>query len=380
MFFKTYYFVYTLLFFYALYKDTGFKISDKTLSIVFLEYTACILVAVLTKTSFYTYPWRLSEGYCGWFFAGNEVAAVVAGLAFVAVCYAAYRANIFVGIAIMLLTAFAGTYIGTKVAFIAIVAAVGINFTYYGFSALARKKGAKHATIKTAVALLALIILFLGNSPIKQNTITLATDHFDTHVTDKLNSSEDSTSEDTDSDETSSYDDTSSEEVSSQEDEDDDEKHSSRRPGKLYYMLNWLLSNRLDYTKTAFITYEGSTLANKLLGLGYNFISPTGNVVRKTIEMDIVALFINNGILGFILYMAPIVAFAVICIKKFFKNIKHFFNMQNIVGYICSILILLMCSALSGHILVAPAVSVYLAIIIINLFAALEEKAFIETK
>ena len=90
MFFKTYYFVYALLFFYALYRSENFKISDKVLTVVFLEYTGCVLLAVLTKTSFYTYPWRWQEGYCGWFFAGNEVAAVIAALSFVAIFYAAF--------------------------------------------------------------------------------------------------------------------------------------------------------------------------------------------------------------------------------------------------------------------------------------------------
>lgn len=378
MFFKTYYFVYALLFFYALYRSENFKISDKVLTVVFLEYTGCVLLAVLTKTSFNTYPWRWQEGYCGWFFAGNEVAAVIAALSFVAIFYAAFHANIVLSIAVMLIAAFGATYVGTKVIFIAGICAISFSLVHYFFSALLKKEGACKAAVRTTVALLALVILFSANSPIKKNVITLTTDRYETGVTDRLDSSDQSSSDfssdsavDSSSDQTDSSDETQT---------DDEDNTPTTSPGKLYYIVNWLLSNRLDYTKSAFATFEDASLLGKILGIGYNFTAPNGNVVEKVIEMDVIALVINNGILGFLLFMAPIVAFAAICIKKFFKHIKHFFSMQNIFGYICSILIMIMCAALSGHIFVAPAVSVYLAIIIIKLFAALEEEAFIKTE
>ena len=105
--------------------------------------------------------------------------------------------------------------------------------------------------------------------------------------------------------------------------------------------------------------------------MGYHFETFDGEVFIQHIEMDFIAIFINYGILGLLIHITVLGIFAVICIKKFFKKIKSILCMENEITYIYSILITLFVAFLAGHTLVAPAVSIYLAVAIVNLYSLL---------
>ena len=125
------------------------------------------------------------------------------------------------------------------------------------------------------------------------------------------------------------------------------------------------------FAKPAFYAYGNASLIQKLFGMGYHFETVDGDVFIQHIEMDFVALFINYGILGLLIHVTVLGIFAVICIKRFFKKIKNILCMENEITYIYSILITLFVALLAGHTLVAPAVSIYLAVAIVNLYSQL---------
>lgn len=349
MFFKMYYFVYVLLFFYALYRKYGFTVKAKFLSIVFIEYAASIFISAITDTSFVTYEY--GEGYCGWFYAGNEVGAVISILAAIALIYAISSKKLWLIAVIGFLTAFASVYIGTKVPFIACVGAMAALFVIYAVKFLTKKDKTDLKAFCSIVAiLLVTVLLFQLNSPVKRNNSTMVGEHFDTHVTDKLEEPEDDTQLLGGIDNDSPF-------------------------YKAFLMANWLLSDRLIMIAPAFDSFLRSELVQKGVGLGYVFTTANGSNFKNLIEMDFLALTINHGIIGSIIFLLPILYFAVICLKSFFKRFKQFFQMEKQLVCFYSILIALGCAFLAGHVFVAPSVSIYFAIVIIKAYSLLDKNS-----
>lgn len=131
MFIKMFYFIYVLLAFYAVYQQYGYKVEDNLLAFVFCEYAVSILISAITNTSFGTYMY--AEGYCGWFYAGNEIGAIISILSIIAIYQAFSSTKRGMWLVVAFLVAFCSTYIGTKVPFLAIVAATVMML---GFSML----------------------------------------------------------------------------------------------------------------------------------------------------------------------------------------------------------------------------------------------------
>lgn len=358
MFFKMYYFVFVLLFFYAVYQKYRYVVKDWVLAVVFATYSGSILLSAITNTSFVTYLY--AKGYCGWFYAGNEVGAIISILAMIAFIYSVSSKNIIVKIALPVLLCFSAVYIGTKVPFLACVAAIALMLVLSGAALIVKRdKGSVKMLASSVCALLVMVILFYANSPVKQNNTVMMNEHFDSHVTGQLDPDENEN--------------TSSEPDEPDEPDDgDNDGNNDSKPNKLFLIANWLLSDRLVMSKPAFNAYTNGTVLQKFFGLGYAFKTSSGGIYSKQIEMDYFALLINHGIVGLLVHLAPVIAFAVICIKRFFKNIKNIFSMSNEVGYIYSILIALGCAFIAGHVLVSPSVSIYLAILIVKLLDTLK--------
>ncbi|MBQ6824162.1 MAG: O-antigen ligase family protein [Clostridia bacterium] len=348
MFFKIFYFLFVLFFFYARYLESGHLISDKLLTIVFVEYAVSIFASAVTDTSFVSY--EFAEGYVGWFYAANEIGAVVAMLAPVALLYIFEIKNLWIKLGVGFLVCFTAVYIGTKVPFYSIVGAAVMLFVFYGIKTLTARKGWA-VLVQGAATLLVLMLLYQINSPMKQNTTVFSGDNFDSHVTDKLESE------------------------TPDESLDEIGADGDVISGKGYLVLNWFLSDRLYYAENAISAYANADTIHKLFGLGNHFQLKDG---RTLIEMDFLALLINNGVLGLVLYLIPILYFAALCIFMLFKNIRHILRMQKELLYTYVVLIGLGAALVAGHVLVAPAVSVYVAILIVKLYASLKNEEYKE--
>lgn len=113
--------------------------------------------------------------------------------------------------------------------------------------------------------------------------------------------------------------------------------------------------------------------ANKLFGIGYVDINSKGIVERKTVEIDYCDILFMQGIAGFILFWLPIAYIIFYIIKYTIKNIKYnILDVEIISKYI--IIGLAFCVAMfAGHTLVAPAVSIYIALAVVKLYMDLKE-------
>lgn len=347
MFVKMYYCIYVFIALYALWEEYHYVVSDKILTIVFVMYTTSIFLSAITDTSFGTYEY--AAGYCGWFYAGNEIGAIVYILAIGAIWWSFKNKNIFFTFLCIFLTSFTSVYIGTKVPFLAICMATLILGGFY-FVAYLKHKNKEDLIflIKILILILGIGVLYYFNSPIKQNNQTMVEEHYEQNVVERI------------------------------EDESLQEIENGVKPihhSKAYLIVNWLLSNRLIMYEDAIIRYEEGSILEKAFGLGYDFNIGDKRFTSE-IEMDFVALLVNHGWVGLIIYILPILIWVFICIRGIIKNIGAFLKMPQIIVYGYSCGIGAVCAALAGHVLISPAVSIYIAIYMVKLYAFFNIKNF----
>ena len=90
-----------------------------------------------------------------------------------------------------------------------------------------------------------------------------------------------------------------------------------------------------------------------------NYLVSVGDydVKKKLIEIDYLDIIIHYGIIGFIVYFLPLIYLFVRMLKEKSKKNPEFWL------YLILLLLELMVSSFAGHVLSAPAVSIYLVLV-----------------
>ena len=78
------------------------------------------------------------------------------------------------------------------------------------------------------------------------------------------------------------------------------------------------------------------------------------------VEMDYVDLFYRHGIIGFLLYMALFLTFVFRAIKDNFREKDQ----GKKITFFLSLILSLLLAFLTGHVLLAPAVSIFVALLL----------------
>ena len=117
---------------------------------------------------------------------------------------------------------------------------------------------------------------------------------------------------------------------------------------------HFIFSERLSFLDDKNIIYEQKNCYQKLFGIGYY----DEGKAMKLIEMDYFDVYYNHGIIGYILYFSVYIYILI----KIIKNIKIENNFITV--KVISIILILLLTLFTGHIIVAPAVS-FLSICII---------------
>lgn len=129
-----------------------------------------------------------------------------------------------------------------------------------------------------------------------------------------------------------------------------------------------IYSDRDKYLKVYKQYYKDAPLSQKLFGMGY-----AGNYTTKIklIEMDFYDLFFAFGIVGFLMYLLPILYFGIKIFIRIITNFKKLFSTKHML--LASTLVLSLGIAfMSGHVLTAPAVSIFFAVILAYMIVDLE--------
>jgi hypothetical protein len=117
------------------------------------------------------------------------------------------------------------------------------------------------------------------------------------------------------------------------------------------------VSERNDYLAANKEKFTNSNVVVKLLGIGYVENADGELQELKLSEMDFYDILFCNGILGTILFTAPLLYFVIQLILS-----KEKITAELVYSMVMTVVVAL----LAGHVLVSPAVSIYVAIILVN--------------
>ncbi|HZH59069.1 MAG TPA: O-antigen ligase family protein [Metabacillus sp.] len=286
-----------------------------------------MVLSAITNTAFNSYQYE-KIGHKGWFFAGNELGAIMSICFPITILYA-LRATKTVKQIYRWIPAIILVYsllaLGTKVGYGAAVitslsALVMVLIEYF---VLKRKEYSTNIWIITCI--LVGIVLYTPFSPISYNTHT----HLNIiKMKEPPKQGKDSTGE-------------QPEEINEAE------------------LQSLMLSGRDQYLSIHKEYFADAPISQKLLGMGYG-----GNYTDspKLIEMDFHDLFFSFGIVGFMLYLVPIIFIIIRLIWKAVIDVKKVFSTENVIIAV-GISLGFGIALFAGHVLTAPAVSIYLAIL-----------------
>lgn len=334
----------------GLQQHANFKIL-KPVTVAMLIFSVSMFIAILTGTSATTY--YVKSGYSGWFYAGNEISAIAAICFPIVLLYSIIQVrkrNNFLYWFPTLLLLVAAFLIGTKVGYLAILlTVVSVLFVIFVLWISNLRNGfSKNVYNRDFFSIIVLLVVLIALSPLSPAVNNISQDYKYTEESSELVNPSTTTVEKTDK-----TDQTSNEETVSEAGNILD-----RIP-----FLKYALSSRNIYFLRIYNDFQSADVIHKLFGMGY---AGFYHEQPKLIEMDFFDLFFSFGILGFIIFFLPLFYVIYLVLKSLFTNIKGFFSIENI-------LLIVSCSlgfgiaALAGHVLYAPAVSIYLSLSIVLL-------------
>lgn len=296
-----------------------------------------LFAAILTNTANPTYT-HTKFGFTGWFYAGNETSAIVAISFPIVLIYAMLKTNQWKDLIHWLpafLLAFVALLIGTKVSFFAVFATIIIALLMNGWNAFRQKRKQGLRILLMNSLLMIGIFAIAPFSPSYQNIVG---DY--NHINEAKETEMKSTEENKEN---------RVEKKTNQKDTD---------PFLQSALVKRILSSRNIYFEDIYVDYKEAGLVHKLFGLGYAGFYKED---PKLIEMDFFDWFFSYGVLGFVLLMLPFIALLWRVIQACFRDFLAFLRTENILLCVATGLGIGV-AFLAGHVLYAPAVSIYLAI------------------
>ena len=352
-------------------------ISNKTLTYILAIYTGSIFIATITGTYFRSYnDYLYGVGTVGWFFAANEIGTVVAILTpFTIINIIQNRLNT-INIMSIILCIWASLYIGTKVPFLGLIGTLFVIFVY-SIWVLVTLKIKKQDTsinykriITYTIGLIAISSILFIQSPIYKN-IMFNYGHIIQKVVDTIkpapkegivNDHPPVGNEPAEEDKVPSTPIPELENETIPEIEVEINEHVNQDD-----IVDALLSNRSEFANEIRKIFNKSTIVDKLLGLGHVIEIEKDIYTDKTIEMDHLDIFYRYGIVGTIIYFSQLILIMFVIGKNIVRNPKILLKEETIAS-ILSIGLGISIAFVSGHVLTAPGVSIFIIISIMILY------------
>lgn len=318
--FKYFFFIVMLFGILNIFDD--FKIDLKYIKKIFLLssiiYTALLLIPFITNTNFYSYNSESIGGSSGWFYAANETGAITV-LLLLGTSYLLNnekKYNILVFVPILLSIAL----IGTKVSYIGMIIAI---LTIIIFNLIIKKKDGIILSALLLIALITICNLSPATSNLKKTNEKIEKNNITSKNSNQLNN-----------------------------------KINNKFIAKAI-MLG--LNGREDFFLEDLNLYNEANSTIKLFGLGWSYCNNNEcDFDNLLVEIDYIDIIFHYGIIGFTIYFIPLIYI----LLHFFKQRK---SVESYYYYIFLILALLI-SSIAGHVLSAPAVSIYVILIIYMLY------------
>lgn len=312
---KCFYFPILLICFFECNKPQQKK-QEKQLSYLFLIYLFFVLFPNTLNLGFESYE-VTKKGSIGWFYTANEIGAILSILMpFYFYEIQKYKNKLGLVISIILIF-YTLTSMGTKSPLLCFFLLLGYYFIKYMIHCIKEKKYKVISALSVGLFLvIGALILIIPKTTFYQNIIV--------HL----------------------------------------EFLEVEKPSDLANFKtidHFIFSQRLSFLKNTAQIWLKSNLPSKLLGIGYIDYYSTDEVSMKMIEMDYFDIFFRQGIFGFLLIIGGTI---VILLNQQKKRKTKILIIE---PYLLSITFALLLALLTGHVLISPSVSIYVALIF-NLF------------
>ena len=318
---RTFYFPLLLIMLYEIFQNKKKFISILDFVKIMSIYLLLIIIPSLTGTSFNGYT-QGKSGIIGWFQSINEISAIFVGLMPFLAIYFKKEKNNYLKLLVTLSVLFVLFNLGSKIVVVSLLLIVLTYFICY----LCKNERANLKKIITGTILLIIIsfsitIVLLPRTNFYKN-IKIHLEFLKVEkITDVITKPE--------------------------------------------LIDRFIFSDRLTFLNNTKTNFEKASIYEQLLGIGYIENYATDNVSTKLIEMDIFDIFYRHGLIGFIVYFYPVILMLKSAYKSLFENFSKR-NCYEILSLLLAITLLLITSILAGHVLLSPAVSIYLTIFIIK--------------
>jgi len=357
---KTFFAPFLLIFLWAVYKEYGYLVTLKSIAWAGGLYASVIPIAVVTDTSMVSYG-SSGYGYRGWFYAANEVGCIMALTApFTIWCCLNVISTItkktwwkaLPAAWALVAVAISANFLGTKIIF-GFTALYCVAAFIWQVVRLIREPSREHL-IQTAVmgAMTALTLGMYFDSPFQK--------YIDEVYNKWLSRPPEATVETW------------------------DEAIAHACQGTWLYELlksnetladiDQILSRRFIGASPAVQVYTESGWLGKLLGIGYATAPSYSREMYFMVEMDPLAILVRHGVVGFVMYYVPYLAFVAWSIAQFFR---HPAQRLGSLGYCTALYCSLAGFAISvvaGHALVSPAVATFILVVGIQLWHQTQEQ------
>lgn len=317
----------------------------------YIAYAALIInvvmvVSIATGTDYNSYEY-FKEGSRGWFFAGNELGSVLAIICPIVVLYSIEKTTslaksyFWIPSLLIIFSLFAvGTKVGAGAIFCTVVIAIFMCFIQ---AFLQRKEHNKKPYLLNGLIATVIFVGVLGYfpfSPIYKNT-SIHVQVFEKVQREKKQQNKHVTQEDI-------------------KKEKEEEKKAETQ--------SLIFSGRELFTQMYKDFYKQAPTSQKLLGMGYG-----GNFkdAPKLIERDFHDWFYTFGIIGFIFLMIPFVYYGLRILMVFIARFRDMFTVKYAL-LATGLLLALGIAFTAGHVLTAPGVSIYFAVLLAYLIVDLE--------
>lgn len=300
-------------------------------------YSTLIILPEVTNTAFSSYIGN-NKGTVGWFYAANEIGAIMVAL-FPFLYYLLFqREGIIKTSIIFIIVILAMTLLGTKTSFLGMLITEVIYALYFLFN---YKKNRAYG-LKWSIIIIVISFGLIPNIPAVKNLQNAISES--SHIKEEYQEKKD-------------------------KEKDYDKKYNINSHGAKRLIMV-VLSSRDKYFFDTLEIYENSSSSDKLFGIGFiNRNEINDKKIEKLIEIDPLDILFHYGLIGFIIYFSPLIYVAYRTIKSIFKNKFRlsFFKLTNI--YVIGIITLI--SMIAGHVYSAPAVSIYVSFAMAMLESAL---------
>lgn len=336
---------FSILYLYLKREQVPFK--EKTTSYFLyasLIISAVFIVSFITGTSLSNYS-HTKIGFTGWFFAGNEIGAIMAIILPITALYAIEKTNRakewrywipFVLLAVSM------QFLGTKVGYGGIlVVLLSVFFTMLILYFTKERTEKIRSNMLVSLVLIAVLAVTTPITPVFHNMFAhLSLLNIDLDFGGKEKNMDPDTGE----------------EVPEEEEEDEQDDITNEQ------IQNLVFSSREKYLQEMKEQFAEAPVSQKLFGMGFagNYEEPEPGKTPRMIEMDFFDLFFSLGIVGFLTMMSLPLYYVIRFVIHFVRNIKETFTPVNVM-YGVAFILGLGISATAGHVLTAPAVSIYVA-------------------